>query len=154
MEKNKRQEIILDIIENKIIVTQDDLQNELNLRGITATQSTVSRDIKELRLLKALDAGGTYRYINPRVNSSKPQKSQSDNHYIEMFGHSVISINSAMNDVVIKCYPGMASSACVAVDTLFGDIILGSLAGDDTIFIITKDTGAAATLVARLNKII
>jgi len=154
MEKNKRQEIILDIIENKIIVTQDDLQNELNLRGITATQSTVSRDIKELRLLKALDAGGTYRYINPRVNSSKPQKSQSDNHYIEMFGHSVISINSAMNDVVIKCYPGMASSACVAVDTLFGDMILGSLAGDDTIFIITKDTAAAATLVARLNKII
>lgn len=154
MEKNKRQEIILDIIENKIIVTQDDLQNELNLRGITATQSTVSRDIKELRLLKALDAGGTYRYINPRVNSSKPQKSQSDNHYIEMFGHSVISINSAMNDVVIKCYPGMASSACVAVDTLFSDMILGSLAGDDTIFIITKDTAAAATLVARLNKII
>ena len=154
MEKNKRQEIILDIIENKIIVTQDDLQNELNLRGIVATQSTVSRDIKELRLLKALDASGTYRYINPRVSSNKLEKSQPENHYIEMFSHSVISINSAMNDVVIKCYPGMASSACVAVDALFGDIILGSLAGDDTIFIITKDTAAAATLVARLNKII
>lgn len=154
MEKNKRQEIILDIIENKIIVTQDDLQNELNLRGIVATQSTVSRDIKELRLLKALDASGTYRYINPRVSSNKLEKSQPENHYIEMFSHSVISINSAMNDVVIKCYPGMASSACVAVDALFGDIILGSLAGDDTIFIITKDTTAAATLVARLNKII
>ena len=75
MEKNKRQEIILDIIENKIIVTQDDLQNELNLRGIVATQSTVSRDIKELRLLKALDASGTYRYINPRVSSNKLEKS-------------------------------------------------------------------------------
>ena len=154
MEKNKRQEIILDIIENKIIVTQDDLQNELNLRGIVATQSTVSRDIKELRLIKALDTMGTYRYINPRVRSSKLEKSQSENHYIDMFNHSVISINSAMNDVVIKCYPGMASSACVAVDTLFGDMILGSLAGDDTIFIITKDTAAAATLVARLNKIL
>lgn len=154
MEKNKRQEIILDIIEKKVIVTQDDLQNELSARGIIATQSTVSRDIKELRIIKALDSAGTYRYINPRGATPVNETHQPKNHYIDVFNHSVVSINSAMNDVVIKCYPGMASSACVALDSLFGDMILGSLAGDDTIFVITKDSSAAAALVARLKKLI
>jgi transcriptional regulator of arginine metabolism len=76
------------------------------------------------------------------------------NHYADVFGHAVVSINSAMNDVVIKCYPGMASSACVAVDNLFGDDILGSLAGDDTIFIITRDTEKATRLVAKLKNLL
>lgn len=154
MEKIKRQEIILDIIEKKVIVTQDDLQNELNALGIIATQSTVSRDIKELRIIKALDSAGTYRYINPRVATPSAESLQPKNHYIDVFNHSVVSINSAMNDVVIKCYPGMASSACVSLDSLFGDMILGSLAGDDTIFVITKDSAAAAALVAKLKKIL
>ena len=154
MEKNKRQQIILDIIENKIIVTQDDLQNELNAQGIIATQSTVSRDIKELRIIKALDSGGTYRYINPRGSGPAKESLHPENHYIDVFIHAGISINCALNDVVIKCYPGMASSACVALDNMFGDMILGSLAGDDTIFVITRDTASATSLVARLNKIL
>ena len=154
MNKAKRQETILKIIENNVIVTQDDLQNALLNAGIEATQSTVSRDIKDLRIIKALDRNGTYRYINPAKEKGEKVVKPPYNHYADVFGHAVVSINSAMNDVVIKCYPGMASSACVAVDNLFGDDILGSLAGDDTIFIITRDTEKATRLVAKLKNLL
>lgn len=154
MNKAKRQEIILKIIENNVIVTQDDLQNALSNMGIEATQSTVSRDIKDLRIIKALDKTGTYRYINPLKEKEERANRPPHNHYSDVFRHAVISINSAMNDVVIKCYPGMASSACVAVDNLFGDDILGSLAGDDTIFVITKDAEKATKLVVNLKNLL
>ena len=154
MNKAKRQETILKIIENNVIVTQDDLQNALLNMGIEATQSTVSRDIKDLRIIKALDKTGTYRYVNPLKENGERANRPPHNHYSDVFRHAVISINSAMNDVVIKCYPGMASSACVAVDNLFGDDILGSLAGDDTIFVITKDTEKANNLVANLKNLL
>ena len=154
MNKAKRQETILKIIENNVIVTQDDLQNALLNMGIEATQSTVSRDIKDLRIIKALDKTGTYRYINPLKEKSDRGAKPPYNHYSDVFRHAVVSINSAMNDIVIKCYSGMASSACVAVDNLFGDEILGSLAGDDTIFVIAKDTEKAIKLVANLKNLL
>ena len=154
MNKAKRQETILKIIENNVIVTQDDLQNALLNMGIEATQSTVSRDIKDLRIIKALDKTGTYRYINPLKEKSDRGAKPPYNHYSDVFRHAVVSIYSAMNDIVIKCYSGMASSACVAVDNLFGDEILGSRAGDDTIFVIAKDTEKAIKLVANLKNLL
>jgi len=147
--KNKRQKEILEIIKQKVVLTQEDLQNELLLLGYNVTQSTVSRDIKELKLIKSHDSYGNYRYISNQ-NSSK----YSQSHYREMFVKAVKTIDFAINNVVINCYPGMASSACVALDEMFHDMMLGSLAGDDTIIVVTKSEQHSKNLVNELNNIL
>lgn len=152
--KNKRQEAILDLIKNEICVTQDDLQEKLTGMGFNVTQSTISRDIKQLRIIKALDGDGNYRYMAPSSQPVRRIHTHSGEHYLEMFSHSVISVESAFNDVVVKCYAGMASSACVAIDGMFSEKIVGSLAGDDTVFIITKTPQIAEDLTSALNKLI
>ena len=151
--KNKRQEILLDIINNHVCVTQEDLQEKLNEMGLNVTQSTVSRDIKQLRIIKALDSKGNYRYMAPMSQPVRVSHTHTGEQYVELFAHSVISVENAFNDVVVKCYPGMASSACVAIDGLFSDKIVGSLAGDDTVFIITKTPEIAKELTDALNKL-
>ena len=148
--KNNRQREILNIISQKVVVTQEDLQAELLALGFDVTQSTVSRDIKELRLIKSHDADGNYRYISPALSGFKREKS----HYADMFVKSVISVDFAVNNVVIKCHAGMASSACVAVDELFGDMMLGSLAGDDTIIIVTTSEESCNIVSEKLSKFI
>ncbi len=150
--KNKRQDTLLKMIRENVISTQEDLMNSLLDMGYKVTQSTISRDIKELRIVKALDVDGNYRYISAFDNTST--ESDNSGKYAEIFARAVVSIRSAMNDIVIKCYPGMASGACVAVDTLYGDLLLGSLAGDDTIFIITESIEAATKLTHELNKML
>lgn len=148
--KNKRQEKILEIIKKKIFLTQEELQSELLSLGFNITQSTVSRDIKELRIVKGHDAAGNYRYI---VNEPKISL-QSQEHYRELFSRAVKSLNYSLNNVVVKCHTGMASSACVAVDELFGDLMLGSLAGDDTIIIVTIGEEQSGALVDELKKLL
>ena len=150
--KNKRQDTLLKMIRENIISTQEDLMNSLLSLGYKVTQSTISRDIKELRIVKALDSEGNYRYTCAFDNGA----TENDNlgKYADIFSSSVISINHSMNDIVIKCYPGMASGACVAVDSLYGNMILGSLAGDDTIFIITNGEESATELAKELNKML
>lgn len=150
--KNKRQDALLKLIRDNIISTQEDLMNSLISMGYSVTQSTISRDIKELRIVKALDAAGNYRYISSFNNSSAVEE-KSDK-FIDIFANSVISIKYSMNDIVIKCYPGMASGACVAVDNIYKDMIIGSLAGDDTIFIITESEEMAAKLSEKLQKLL
>lgn len=145
--KNQRQNEILSIIANKIVFRQEDLQNELLALGYNVTQSTVSRDIKELRLVKTHDAAGNYRYI---YNDPK-SKGYDISHYHELFTKSVKSVDYALNNVVIKSYPGMASTACVALDEMFGDMMLGSLAGDDTIIIVTRSEMHSKILVDKIN---
>lgn len=149
--KNLRQEKILEIIKKKVFLTQEELQNELLLLGFNVTQSTVSRDIKELRIVKGHDAAGNYRYI---VNDNGGASAQSENHYRELFSKAVQSLKFSLNNVVVKCYNGMASGACVAVDELFGDLMLGSLAGDDTIIIVTAGEEQSAVLVRELEKLL
>lgn len=151
--KNKRQDVILDLIKNDVCVTQEDLQERLNKMGFSVTQSTVSRDIKQLRIIKALDANGNYRYMAPSTQPVRSMQTHTGEQYLDLFSHSVIRVESAYNDVVVKCYAGMASSACVAIDGLFADKIVGSLAGDDTVFIITKTPQIAEELSASLNKL-
>ena len=149
--KNKRQETLLALIRENIISTQDELTNALIEKGFAVTQSTVSRDIKMLRIVKTHDANGNYRYVSTldnRQGVANPEK------YTEIFAHSAVSVRYSMNDVVIKCYPGMASSACVAVDSLYSSLIVGSLAGDDTIFIITESEAVAKELTDNLIKLI
>ncbi|MBE6727666.1 MAG: hypothetical protein E7562_03350 [Ruminococcaceae bacterium] len=151
MLKNNRQEKIIELIKEQIILTQEDLQNALKKEGFNVTQSTVSRDIKELRLVKGHDDLGNYRYIFPESFDSSPKQVI---HYSDLFARSVKSVDYALNNVVIKCHNGMASSACVAVDSLFGDRMLGSLAGDDTIIIVTRSESDSAALSTELKKMI
>lgn len=148
--KDSRQKKILDIISEKIVLTQDEIQKELNLLGFNVTQSTVSRDIKELRIIKGHDENGVYRYISiaPFANNDGGGK------YNDLLKGSIIRVDSAMNDIVIKCRTGMASSAAVAIDSLFSEDMLGSVAGDDTIFIITKSIEKADELAAEIKNII
>ncbi len=148
--KNKRQEKILELIKDKAFFTQDELQEALTSLGYKVTQSTVSRDIKQLRIVKALDSMGNYCYVSQIGNPISGER-ESDLHYRDIFARSVISVDCAFNDIVVKCYAGMASGACVAVDYLFSGMIMGSLAGDDTILIITKTPEIAKQLADRLT---
>lgn len=149
--KLKRQEKIIEIIKQKIVLTQEDLQNELLALGYNVTQSTVSRDIKELRLVKGHDADGNYRYItNGTQNAGKHALA----HYRDLFTKSVKEMDYSLNNVVIKCFTGMASTACVALDEMFSDMMLGSLAGEDTIIIVTKSKEHSEALLKELNKLI
>ncbi|MEE1239255.1 MAG: hypothetical protein UHO61_04965 [Acutalibacteraceae bacterium] len=147
--KSKRQEKILELIKQKVCLTQEDLQNGLMELGFNVTQSTVSRDIRELKLVKGRDDKGNYRYLVNEVAAV-----DSGNHYKQLFTRSVKSIAYSLNNVVIKCDSGMASSVCVAVDEMFGDMMLGSLAGDDTIIIVTATAQDSVILNERLNKLI
>ena len=149
--KNRRHEVILDLIKNQILTTQDELQEALEDLGFKVTQSTVSRDIKELRIVKAQDREGIYRY---QVAAKSNDAVRDNNHFEEMFSKSCTDVIYSMNTVIIKCYAGMASSVCVALEHLFGDLILGSLAGDDTIFAITSGENASVALVKKIKKLI
>ena len=146
--KNKRQQELMKLIKEQVITTQDELQEALQKLGFNVTQSTVSRDIKELRIIKSQDEKGIYRYLVGGMSANKEA-----GHYEEMFSRATIDVLYSMNTVVIKCSPGMASSACVARDRLFSDIVLGSLAGDDTIFAITKSEHDSLVLTTELKKL-
>ena len=149
--KNKRQEVLLKLIRDNVISTQEDLTEALINEGFSVTQSTVSRDIKTLRLVKTRDIDGNYRYVSTLDNSSRHDTNTEK--YAEIFSHSAVSVRYEMNDVVIRCYSGMASSACVAVDSLYSEMIVGSLAGDDTVFIITENETMAQRLTESLKKL-
>lgn len=148
--KENRLEKILQIIKENVILTQDELQAALLKHGFNVTQSTVSRDIKRLKLVKGHDAQGNYRYIS----ASKISDGERDLlQYREIISKSVISVEYAFNDIVIKCYNGMASSVCVAIDAIFSGRMLGTIAGDDTIFIIVKTADDARELAAEMKSL-
>ena len=146
--KNERQDAIIQLIENKICLTQQDLIDGLNEMGFNVTQSTISRDIKKLKLVKSRDENGNYRYI-----IHTPKLPEISHPFSDIFTRAVISVNYAMNNVVVKCNPGLASGACVAIDDIFGDMMLGSLAGDDTIIIVTASESESKLLCESLNKL-
>ncbi len=149
--KLKRQQKILEIIKEQICLTQEDLQNGLAAAGFNITQSTISRDIRELKLVKGRDEQGNYRYLaNPENNIPKITGER----YHSLFSTAVKSVKYSLNNVVIKCENGMASSACVAVDELFGDMMIGSLAGDDTIIVVTESEGHSKQLSESLQKLL
>lgn len=145
--KKQRHERLLELISTQVIDTQEDLQAALKNSGFPVTQATVSRDIKELRIVKATDPQGRYRYI------SRQESGNVGIAYHEIFASAVVDIEYAMNDVVIKCHPGMASGACAALDNMKWETIVGTLAGDDTIFVITRSETAAHELAVALRRI-
>ena len=133
-----RHTAILRIISEQEIETQDDLIAKLKENGFDVTQATVSRDIKQLGLVKTTDGEGKYRYSAPH-----PSSSGSDSKFKNILSEALISSESAENMVVVKTYSGMANAAAAAIDALASDRILGSIAGDDTILIVTKNDETA-----------
>ena len=140
--KNARQQKILELIEKYDIDTQEIMIEKLSEAGINATQTTISRDIRELKLVKGISASGVYKYILPTLKkeSSAPVLNSA-------LTESVTEIESAGNIVVVKTYPGMANALAVCVDSLEKPHIIGSVAGDDTILLVVK-TPEIATEVA------
>ena len=133
-----RHTAILRIISEQEIETQDDLIAKLKENGFDVTQATVSRDIKQLGLVKTTDGEGKYRYSAPH-----PSSSGSDSKFKNILSEAIISSESAENMVVVRTYSGMANAAAAAIDALASDRILGSIAGDDTILIVTKNDETA-----------
>lgn len=145
--KNARQRKILEIIAQKDVDTQNQLIDELKAAGINSTQATVSRDIRELRLIKELTPNGTYRYAYPAKNT--PDHSDK---LRTIFKESVTSYVCAQNIVVIKTLPGLAPAACSAIDKMDIENLAGTLAGDDTAFIAMRDNESAEHLCREIGQ--
>ena len=145
--KTVRQVAILDIIEKQEIETQEELASSLNARGIRVTQATVSRDIKEVRLLKVLTPSGKYKYATG---------DQADNNltdrFIRMLAESLLSVSSANNLIVVKTLSGSANVAAEALDSMHWPEVLGTLAGDNTVLLIIRSNEETITVTSRIRE--
>ncbi len=148
--KSKRQNTLLKLIEKFEISTQTELTEHLKKEGFAVTQATISRDIKELRLVKAVAANGKSKYA---VSHSAKDSGFSDR-LLAIFKESVLSYDNAQNIVVLKTMPGLASAACSAIDAMQSADIAGTLAGDDTAFLVLHTTEAAQDFCEELNKLL
>ncbi len=132
MAKNERQEAMLKLVRAKDISTQEELARELENAGWQVTQATVSRDIKDLGIIKVtLPSGGTKYSVLDRTGDVAPGR------LLSVFSHCVLSCEVAMNLVVVKTLPGMANAAASALDSIHLQGVVGTIAGDDTVFIAT-----------------
>ena len=147
--KSARQLEILNIIQSVDVETQEQLLEELKRRGFTTTQATISRDIKQLRLVKELAPGGSYRYAASDRKSSASSASRLRN----IFKEGVTSVEVAQNIVVVKTMPGLASAACSALDSMEIGGMVGSLAGDDTGILIMQDNASAEIFSNEVHKL-
>lgn len=145
--KNIRQQKILELIEKYDIDTQETLINKLKELGFNVTQTTVSRDIRQLNIVKSVSSKGTYKYVVPGI-----RKDEGIPVLNSAITDSVIKISAAGNIVVIKTYAGMANAIAVCVDSIYHESIIGSVAGDDTILLVVADNDAASALAAELRK--
>lgn len=145
--KSKRHAKIKEIIETGHIETQDDLANALSAEGIEVTQATVSRDIKELMLVKVPDVNGHYRYALPSV----PTANVPPERITRVFRDSVIDVLGSLCMVVLRTHPGTASSVAYAIDYMKWQEVLGSIAGDDTVFVAVADKAAVEMLIKRIQ---
>ena len=147
--KTKRQAKIVEIISNTNVETQEQLLKALEEEGFTSTQATISRDIKELRIVKELTAMGTYRY----TAAAKEVPGTFSARLNTIFRESVTNFDYAQNLVVIHTLPGLASAAASAVDAMHLSVVLGTLAGDDTVLVIMRDTNAAAAFCGEIKSL-
>lgn len=148
--KSKRQQAILKIISENDICTQEELQKKLEEQGFNVTQATVSRDIKNLKLIKTSSQGQKYKY----AQKNEDNDSQKGIRFQSAFLAAVISVDYAQNIVCVKCHVGMGNAACAVIDNMnLGDVV-GTIAGDDTIFILLKDTQQAVAFVDKLNEML
>ncbi|MBR4019150.1 MAG: arginine repressor [Clostridia bacterium] len=147
--KSARQTMILELIDQYDIDTQDELASMLKARGLKVTQATVSRDIKELRLIKVLSDDGVYKYATV-------DKAEADlkDRFINIFAHSVLSMSATGNLVVVKTIPGTASAAAEAIDSMRMEEVVGTIAGDNSIFIAVKDSVDTGELIRRFQSML
>ena len=148
--KNNRQAMILEIIAQEDIETQEQLLMRLQERGINSTQATISRDIKQMHLIKQPAGQGVYKYAvsdnRTRLNFAEKLRT--------IFRESITSIDYAQNIVVLKTMPGLANAAAVALDNMDITYMVGSLAGDDTAFLLMKDTESAANFCEEIKEML
>lgn len=143
--KKSRQSAILSLVRDNAIETQDELMEKLAEKGYIVTQSTISRDIKELKLIKTASENGRYRYS---IEGKATDESESK--YVNILKETVRSADYANNLLVVKTFSGMANAAAAAIDFLFSHEILGSIAGDDTIIAVADTNDDAELLCGRI----
>ena len=148
--KSKRQAKILEIIATTSVETQEQLLQELQQAGFSCTQATISRDIKELKIVKEMTNFGTYRYSVTRKDMGNPFSERLNT----IVRECVTSFDYAQNIVVIHTLPGLANAAASALDAMKADYILGTLAGDDTVVAILRDTNSAAVFCGEIKALI
>ena len=146
--KKNRHALIIKLIEQNNIATQEELLAKLLDSGIDVTQAPVSRDIKELRLIKRPATNGSYKYCRAESEPADEQNSK----YYAIFSQSVIYSDCAQNICVVKCRNGTAQAACAALDYLNIDGVVGTIAGDDTIFVLCRDELSAHLTKEKIEK--
>ena len=144
--KNARQNKILELIEEYEISTQEALIQRLSEHGFESTQTTISRDIRQLRLIKGPTGRGTYKYVAPEVRKGNDAPGHNS-----ALTDAVIKIKSAQNIIVVKTMAGMANAIAVCIDSLQLRDIIGSVAGDDTILLVLKTTEKALDIESELK---
>ena len=149
--KGERHNKILELIQQHAIDRQEDLLRYLKEAGFQVTQATVSRDIRELHLVKVAAGGGQYRYVSAAAASS--QQLHSPGRFEMIFRESVLKIDYAGHTVLVKCFSGMANAACAALDSMHWEGVVGTLSGDDTFLIICRTESHAISLVTELKKL-
>lgn len=150
--KQNRQEKILELIATYPVSTQDELIARLREEGYNATQATVSRDIRALKLVKVLTESGNYCYVLPRKETSNTASATQAPSYHKTYGDSIVSVAYSMNNVVIKTAAGMASAVAVVLDHAYHDMMLGTVAGDDTIIVVTRSTEESRLLASFIEE--
>ncbi len=146
--KYTRHAKMLEIIESKEIETQEELSEELRKLGLNVTQATVSRDIKELRLIKVLTKNGKYKYA-----TLQSQENVLSDRLVKIFKNSIVSIDYAGNIIVMKTLTGSAQAAAAAIDAVNLDDAVGTIAGDDTIFIVVRDASKMEENIEHFRKL-
>lgn len=145
--KSKRQEKILEIIASRCIETQEDLIAALKNEGFKVTQATASRDIRQLKLLK-IATNGVYKYVAPKSEIENAGR------YSYALLSSIVDIQYALNNVVIKTNPGLAQAVAAGIDAMHDPDILGCVAGDDCIILVSTSLEASIRIKENINKII
>ncbi|MDP4087744.1 MAG: arginine repressor [Bacillota bacterium] len=140
---------IIEIINSKEVETQEELAEELKRCGMDVTQATVSRDIKELKLIKVLSNSGKYKYV-----AITPEQNFLSNKLVNIFSQTVLYVENVENMVIVKTITGSASAAAEAIDSLSFEEIAGTIAGDNTIFIIVRNVEKAQELVKKIKKLL
>ena len=143
--KKRRHELILDFIKKNNVSTQEEILIMLSNNGFNVTQATISRDIKELKLIKEHFGKNETRYAVTEKNDNN------DDNFKMIFTRSALTVESAMNIVVIKCYPGTANAACMALENIHLEGVVGTLAGDDTIFVACREMNSTNVVIESIK---
>ena len=148
--KSKRQSKIMEIISNRNVETQEQLLEQLMQAGFRSTQATISRDIKELRIVKELTSFGTYRYTTATDEVAGTFSSKLNT----IFRECITNFDYAQNMIVIHTLPGLASAAASAIDAMNMSVVLGTIAGDDTVFVVMRDNNSAAAFCGEIRNLL